>query len=104
MADGFNSALNPSAERRTTALESIGERCEVIDRATGMLTAIYDIDADDALGPLRRQSQLDDVEVYPLSTQIVADLVQASTARFLTTACEPAADVRSLDSATGPRR
>ena len=71
--------VNDDDEQRiTAALEVINDRRAVIEQAKGMIMFVYGIDADDAFGLLRKQSQDNNVKLNLLAEQVIKDLVELS--------------------------
>lgn len=75
-AAGDPDQLNTDEQRRiSAALGEIVERRGAIEQAKGMLMMVYSVDADEAFGLLRWQSQLHNVKLHLLAARIVEELI-----------------------------
>jgi hypothetical protein len=79
MTDPANAGSSADYEQRVSdGVNAIAERRAVIEQAKGMLMFIYGIDAEQAFGLLRWQSQQHNVKLRLIAGQIVKDLSELS--------------------------
>lgn len=71
ITDSFNAELQATVSEE---LESILAHREIIEQAKGMLMAVYSLSADAAFGILRWRSQENNVKLWTVAEQLVAEL------------------------------
>jgi hypothetical protein len=79
--DSVEEILAVERERIWAEVRECAERRALIEQAKGMLMFVYGLDAEEAFGVLRSQSQEHNIKLRLIAEQVVKDLVELAKNR-----------------------